>query len=118
MTDQTPPPPYPSTPPASPPPSAGGFFAALFDFSFTRYATTSVIKVIYVLGTAFYALMLLVVIIAAFSQDVGTGIGALIVAPIGALISLALFRVGLEVLSAVIFIAETVRAYGRRDGVV
>jgi hypothetical protein len=95
----------------------GGFLSALFDYSFSRYITPSVVKVVYIIVTVLLALVWLGGIVAAFQASVWAGILYLAFGWIVALVYLALARITLEFFVAVISVSEKVNAYARRDGV-
>ncbi len=77
-------------------PDGGGFLGALFDFSFNRFVTPMLVKLVYVLATVYAVFVYLVIVVAGFSNGVWTGLTALILGPIGAIIWLAVVRIGLE----------------------
>ena len=84
-----------------------GFFQALFDFSFTDFVTSKIIKLLYGLTIFFAAIIALIIIIAGFSAHPGAGILALlIVAPLIFLISVIYGRVLLEIIIVIFRIAE------------
>ncbi|WP_408926047.1 DUF4282 domain-containing protein [Corynebacterium sp. YSMAA1_1_F7] len=98
-----------------------GFFSALFDFSFTRYATPSVVKVLYVLLMIVVVLFLLLILIAglaALTED-GSAILVLLIglplAGLGGIAWLAFYRVGLEVAISVIRTAQSVQSIDERQ---
>jgi hypothetical protein len=93
-----------------------GFFRSLFDFSFTDFITTRVIKVLYALAVVFCALAALGMIIGGFSRSPGAGILWLIVSPIVFLFYVLMVRVWLEVIIIVFRIAEHVRTIAERGG--
>ena len=99
-----------------------GFFSALFDFSFRKYATPSIVKMVYILitvvmtiGVAGWALTALV---SAFSYDAGLGAMLLIVGiPIVLLVfclQLALFRMLLEAGLALVRAAQSLQNLEQR----
>ncbi|WP_035012029.1 DUF4282 domain-containing protein [Corynebacterium jeikeium] len=98
-----------------------GFFAALFDFSFKRYVTPSVVKVLYILLMIVVSLAVLLVIIgllAAMAQDASAIILALIGFPLvllGAVVWLAIYRVALEVAVSIIRTAQSVQSIDERQ---
>jgi Domain of unknown function (DUF4282) len=87
---------------------------ALLDFSFTNFATPVVIKVLYILSMVGIALFYVFAVIGAFSQGVFTGLVTLVVGAVVALLSLIYTRVILELLYAVVRIAEDVRLLRNR----
>ena len=114
----TPPPPPPGPPPGSapppPPPSdsmsdqAGGFLSALFDFSFSSFATPKIVKFVYVLATVVIALGFLSWVIGAFSANVGLGIVVLILGAVAALVWLAFIRMTLEIYYAIVRMSQDI----------
>lgn len=100
-------------------PSRGGesFFSALFDYSFHRYITPTIVKVVYVVITVLVALGWLGALIAAFQGGWLPGVLFLLFGWIVALVYLALARITLEFFVAVISVAEKVTRYAERDGV-
>lgn len=98
-----------------------GFFSALFDFSFTRYATPSVVKVLYILLMIVVGLFVLLAIIgflAAMAQDASAIVLVLIGIPLvllGAVAWLAFYRVGLEVAVSIIRTAQSVQSIDERQ---
>lgn len=84
-----------------------GFFKALFDFSFTEFITSKIIKLLYVLTIFFAGFTALIVIIIGFSIHTGTGIFSLLIgAPLIFFISVIYGRVLLEIIIVVFRIAE------------
>ncbi|MDN5917060.1 MAG: DUF4282 domain-containing protein [Pseudonocardia sp.] len=57
---------------------------ALFDFGFNRFATPSVIKVVYIIGFVIIGLFHLFAVVAGFYRGVGLGILALVGGAVGA----------------------------------
>ncbi len=89
--------------------NSGGFFAGLFDFSFTKFVTPRLVAVLYGVGIIGIGFAALAIVVAGFSQGFGTGIGALIAAPIVFFIYLLFLRVGLETLIVAFKNAESNR---------
>lgn len=90
-----------STPPPSPgpiPSDPTGFFESLMDTRFDHLITPKLIRFLYVVAMIVLAIGAIVFIIAGFANDVGSGIVALIVAPIVALIYLIVTRLWLELI--------------------
>ncbi|WP_291478935.1 DUF4282 domain-containing protein [Corynebacterium sp.] len=98
------------------------FFSALFDFSFTRYATPSIIKFAYALGFAFIALLwvgyVLFALIAPASEfGVGgfvLGLFGVFVISVGMLFMLMSLRMMLEFYLSNIRIAQSAQAIDQR----
>lgn len=99
-----------------------GFFSALFDFSFRKYATPSIVKIVYILVTVVMVLGALVWTItgAAGVFDVDPGLGILFLllgVPfilIALILQLALFRVLLEASLALIRSAQSLQNLEQR----
>lgn len=102
---------------ARPPGGAGNFFSALFDYSFHRYITPTIVKVVYVVITILVALGWLGALIAAFQGGWLPGVLFLLFGWIVALVYLAIARITLEFFVAVISVAEKVTRYAERDGI-
>ncbi|MFC7880260.1 DUF4282 domain-containing protein [Isoptericola sp. NPDC057391] len=110
-------PPDRSAGPVTPGGEGSGFLGALFDYSFSRYITPSVVKVVYIIVTVLVALAWLGGIVAAFQASVWAGILYLVFGWIIALVYLALARITLEFFVAVISVSQKVNAYAERDGI-
>jgi len=94
-----------------------GFLSALFDFSFTSFVTTRIIKVLYVLITVLVSLVALFYTIIAFRLSTGFGLLVLIIGdPLYIIIVMAFWRLVLEAFVVVFRIAEDVRAIRERGG--
>ena len=92
-----------------------GFFGALFDFSFTSFVTTKIIKVLYVLILVLAALTALVYTIIAFKVSAGFGILTLVIGdPLFIIIVMAFWRLVLEAFIVVFRISEDIRALRER----
>ena len=83
-----------------------GFVSSLFDFSFSSFVTSKLIKLLYVIATTAAGLFALLLVIAGFERSAGLGVLALILAPIAFLLAVAYSRVGLEILIVVFRIEE------------
>ncbi len=77
-------------------PDGAGFLGALFDFSFNRFVTPMLVKLVYVLATIYAVIVYVIIVIAGFTNGVFAGLIVLILGPIGAIIWLAVVRIGLE----------------------
>ncbi|GLU48101.1 DUF4282 domain-containing protein [Nocardiopsis ansamitocini] len=137
--------PYPGQPPQGPPPGSygvppgigyqgapppggpqpvleKGFFGALFDFGFTTYVTSKVIKVLYVIGLVLVTIATLSFVVSSFSMmgrggfDTFFGILMLLFSPVLALLYLILLRIWMELLIVVFQIADDLRAIRIRGG--
>lgn len=87
-----------------------GFFGALFDLSFSEFVTIKFIRFLYIIFLLLIAIGFVVGIIigfvSMFTESFWAGLWQIIVAPIGAIISVVLTRIWLEVLAVVFRIAE------------
>lgn len=103
--------------------SQESFFGALFDFTFTKYATPSVAKILYVLlmvGVAVFSLLLLVLLLVGSTKEDGGMILLILGVPliaIGAVAALALYRVYLEMAVGLIRTSESVQRIDERQDV-
>jgi hypothetical protein len=103
------------SPPATTPFEASGFLSSLFDFSFTSFITTKLIKLIYALTMLVSAGFALFVAAAGFSMGSAVGLLTLvIVAPLTFLMSVIYFRVLLELVIVVFRMAEHLAEIARR----
>ena len=94
-----------------------GFLSALFDFSFTSFVTTRIIKVLYVLIMVLVSLVALFYTIIAFRLSTGFGLLVLIIGdPLFIIIVMAFWRLILESFVVRFRIAEDVRALRERGG--
>jgi len=85
------------------------FISSLFDFSFQSFVTPKIIKVVYVIVTAFIGLSIVFGLVTALATgEALIIIFALILLPIGGIIYLALARMSLELYYAVIRPSEDV----------
>ncbi len=89
---------------------------ALFDLSFTRFLTVSVIKVIYILGIVLIALGWLGFVIAGFDIGFGYGVSAIIFGVIASVLNLLFLRVSLELIVVIFRIGENTSALARNAG--
>jgi Domain of unknown function (DUF4282) len=92
-----------------------GFFRALFDFSFTSFVTTKIIKVLYVLILVLAVVSALVYTIVAFRVSPGFGILTLVIGdPLFIIIVMAFWRLVLEAFIVVFRISDDIRALRER----
>jgi hypothetical protein len=116
---------YPTGPtgPTAPTGPRDSFWSALFDFSFTKYATPSIIKFAYALGFVFIALTWVVYalfVIVGMGSELGAGgvlLGLVIavVLTVGALFTLMMMRMMLEFYLSNIRIAQAAQSIDERD---
>jgi Domain of unknown function (DUF4282) len=96
---------------------AKGFFGSLFDYSFSSFITSKIIKVLYVLTTILVGLWTLALILLAFRASSTLGILALVIGgPIFFLITMIYTRVVLELLIVIFRIHENVQEINQRAG--
>ncbi|MGB3757175.1 MAG: DUF4282 domain-containing protein [Rivularia sp. (in: cyanobacteria)] len=72
------------------------FISDLFDFSFSKFLAPKIVGFLYILGVFFSGLGMLAFIFGSLSQGIGSGIVALIVAPLGFLLYVIFIRISLE----------------------
>ncbi len=90
--------------------STAGYFRSLFDLSFDELITPKIFKLIYLAIIAFNALLYIGFVIAAFKADSGAGAAVMFIfGPIGALLSISLARMTLELAISLFKIAENTR---------
>ncbi|VEI03605.1 Uncharacterised protein [Acidipropionibacterium jensenii] len=91
-------------------PKMPGFLANLFDLTFTRFVTPTIVKVVYILIIAAAVVWYLGMIIGAFSTgSTPVGVAALVLGWIPALLAIALSRLQLEYIIALIRTSEYTR---------
>jgi len=83
-----------------------GFFAKLFDFSFRDFITPTIIAIIYGILIAVAGIGAIVLIVSGFSQAWYLGLLALVFSPVIFLLYVVMFRVYLEIIVALIRIAQ------------
>ncbi|MEJ7727213.1 MAG: DUF4282 domain-containing protein [Actinomycetes bacterium] len=89
---------------------AKGFFGALFDFSFTSFATAKIVKFVYVLLVVATALVYLGYSAIAFRINAGLGVFVLlIIGPIMVIVILAIWRMTLEFYLGVARMSDDIR---------
>jgi hypothetical protein len=89
--------------------TAKGLLASLYDFGFTSLVASKVIRFVYALLVVLYSIGAVVVIIASLRQG-SAGIAALIVVPIGYLISLIWLRIVMEFLIVVFRMGDDIHS--------
>jgi hypothetical protein len=90
----------------TPPNTNQGFFESLMDTRFDSLITPKLIRFLYVVSMVILAIGVIVFIIAGFANDAGSGVLALILAPLGALIYLIVIRLYLELIVVAFKIRE------------
>ncbi|MGH7321537.1 MAG: DUF4282 domain-containing protein [Candidatus Rokuibacteriota bacterium] len=96
-----------------------GFFQSLFDFSFTVFVTSKIIRLLYALSIVGAALVSLSWIVGSFMASPAFGVLVLLVgAPLFFLISIIYARVLLEIIIVIFRISENIAeiAAGGRGG--
>jgi hypothetical protein len=109
-----------SAQPSPQPRERRGFLEALMDTRFDSLITPMLIRFLYVISMILLAIGVIVVVIAAFADKPGSGVLALILAPLGALIYLIVIRLWLELIVVTFKIreaAEQVADNTQRPGV-
>jgi len=90
---------------------------ALFDFTFKKFVTPTIAKIVYAIGLVIVGLMYIVMIVAGFDESVALGLLFMfIIGPLVALFYVCLFRVGLEGLLAAILTSRNTRELVRLGG--
>lgn len=103
--------------PARPRTSTPGFFAALFDFGFNSFVTPKIIKMLYVLITAWTVIWALIFLRLGFRYGGAAGgiFTLVVVDPLMLLLTLGVYRVVLELFMVVHRIHEDLRAIRERS---
>jgi len=89
-------------------PGESSGFSALFDFSFTSFATPSLIRLLYIVGTVLIGLYYVGMVIFSFTTSAVAGLIALVFGAVVALFMMALLRVSLEFYFAVVRMSEDI----------
>jgi hypothetical protein len=96
-------------------PAGSGFLASLFDFSFTRFVTTKLIKILYAIGVAVAAIVALGFTLSAFGQNIIFGLVTLFVlAPLVFLTATIYWRVMMELVIVLFRAAEHLAEIARQ----
>lgn len=93
------------------------FFRALFDFSFSQFVTTRLIRFLYAIGVLFAVVGAVSAIFAGFNESAGAGFAALIFSPLIFLLVVIVVRIYLEIVIVVFRIAEYLRDMSGGDRV-
>lgn len=96
--------------------SPKGFLGSLFDYSFSSFITTRIIKILYVLITIVYSLTALAFLVLGITQGPGPAVAAIIFVPIAWLLYMIFARVALEVLIVVFRIGEDIHLVAHPGG--
>lgn len=83
-----------------------GFFASLFDFSFSSFVTTKIIKLLFILAIVGAGIGSLFVLFSGFSSGFLGALVSLVLAPIYFAVAVILARVWLEIVIVLFRIAE------------
>jgi hypothetical protein len=86
-----------------------GFWSCLFDLSFTEFITTSVIKILYMLGIAIAAIVGFMLIVTAFTKGFAVGLLHVIAAPIVFVLLVIVLRIYMELVLTLFRIEENTR---------
>jgi hypothetical protein len=81
----------------------------IFDLSFKKYVTPTVIRVLFVLVMVFAGLWWLFAVIAGFSSSAGAGLGGLVLGGVGFLVVVLMYRVFFELVMVIFSIKENTR---------
>ena len=84
------------------------FFSTIFDFSFSEFVTTKVIKILYGIGIFIAAICALGFIVNGFAAGFWRGLLMLILSPVVFMIYTILARVGLEVIIVIFRISDNI----------
>jgi hypothetical protein len=94
--------------------SSKGFWGSLFDFSFTDFITSKIIRLLYVLLIIVAGLAALAAIVAAFKVSALLGVVTLLIlAPLGFFVAVICIRVYLEIIIVIFRIAENTAEIAR-----
>ena len=89
------------------PPEKSGF-SALFDFSFSSFATPSLIRLLFIVGTVLIGLYYVGMVLFTFSTSAVAGLLTLVFGAIVALFAVAMLRLSLEFYFAVVRMSEDI----------
>jgi hypothetical protein len=92
---------------------SASFFEALFDFSFSKFVSETVVRVLYIIAILLAGVGALGIIISGFANGIGSGVFALIFAPILFIFWVLLARVGMEIFVVIFRIADYLREIAR-----
>ena len=93
-----------------------GFIGTLFDFSFSEFITTKVIKVLLGLAMLFNAVLTISLIVSSFFADGLVGTIVLILSPLLYLVLMLFSRIYLELIIVIFRIAENLMAIREKLG--
>jgi hypothetical protein len=92
---------------------SASFFETLFDFSFSKFVTETVVRILYIVAILLAGVGALGIIISGFANGIGSGVFALIFAPILFIFWVLLARVGMEIFVVIFRIADYLREIAR-----
>jgi len=93
-----------------------GGLGDIFDFTFTKFITPTVVKVIYILVLVFLALGWIAIVIGGFSSSFAAGIGAIVFGTLFVLVWVLLYLVILEITIVIFRIKENTDVMARNSG--
>ncbi len=96
-----------------------GFLESLFDLSFSRFITTQIIRLLFILGLVVIAVTYVSAVVAAFAAHVSTGLLVMfILGPVMAFVQIVFLRVALELVIVAFRTMEAAREIARntREG--
>jgi hypothetical protein len=95
---------------------AKGFLSSLFDFSFTSFVTPKIVKMLYVLATAWTVLVGIAMIdVLGFRLNFAAGVFMLFLVPVFGVLILGAIRVSLELFMVLYRINENIQVLRDRD---
>jgi hypothetical protein len=83
-------------------------FSALFDFSFSSFATPSLIRILFIIGTVLIGLYYVGMVLFTFSTSALAGLLTLVFGAVVALFMIAMLRLSLEFYFAVVRMSEDI----------
>ncbi|MBM3324923.1 MAG: DUF4282 domain-containing protein [Calditrichaeota bacterium] len=96
---------------------AKGFWGSLFDFSFTDFITSKIIRILYVLLIIAAVVAALAAIVAGFTKSALLGVVTLLIlGPLGFILAMICIRVYLEIILVIFRIAENTAEIARQKG--
>ena len=86
-----------------------GFLGMLFDFSFSDFVTTKILKILYGIGIVLAGIGAIAFIVTGFRGNVGLGIVALVLSPLVFLLYVILCRIWIEMVIVLFRRAENLQ---------
>lgn len=93
-----------------------GFIESLFDFSFSNFITTKIVRLLYIVGVIVAGIYAIFFIATGFNMGAWVGIFFLLLSPIIFLVFVALARIYLEVIIVIFRIAEHTKKIADQGG--